>query len=274
MDRDPVPTLPRPVEALVDRIAGGGPTLVALSGGVDSSAVASLAHRALGARALAATVVSRSVSPEEIAAARTAAAAIGIAHRLVDGEPLADPRYRQNGPDRCYRCRSVETAALVAVGRSVGTRQYLDGIQLDDLGDDRPGVRAMDEAGFRHPFLWAGWSKAEVRRYARAAGLPNWDRPSNACLASRVARGEPITEELLDRIGRAETVLLYLGFRRVRVRWRSGAATVEVGADETSRLERPELRRSIEDALRALGFATVAFDPAGYRRQEPLPVVP
>jgi pyridinium-3,5-biscarboxylic acid mononucleotide sulfurtransferase len=274
MVREPVPPTPRPVEALVARLAGGGPTLVALSGGVDSSAAASLAYRALGARALAATVVSRSVSAAEIAAARAAAAAIGIEHRFVEGEPLSDPRYRENGSDRCYRCRSIETAALVAVGRTLGIRQFLDGIHTDDLGDDRPGIRAMDEAGFLHPFLWAGWSKADVRQYARSVGLPNWDRPSNACLASRVARGEPITEELLDRIGRAETVLLDLGFRRVRVRSRAGVATVEVGSEETERLELPELRRSIGHALHVLGFASVVFDPVGYRSREPLPVVP
>ncbi len=265
---------PRPPEAVLARIASGGPALVALSGGVDSSAMAALAYRALGARAIAATVVGHAVSEAEVDAARRAAATIGIDHRWVDAEPLADPRYRENGADRCYRCRSVETTALRTIGRTLGVAQYLDGIHVDDLADDRPGIRAMDEAGFVHPFLWAAWSKAEIRRYARSAGLPNWDRPSNACLASRVARGEPITAELLDRIGRAEAIVVEQGFRQVRVRTRAGAAVVQVGAEETPRLRPTERRRAIAEALLGLGFASVRFDPAGYRPREALPVLP
>jgi pyridinium-3,5-biscarboxylic acid mononucleotide sulfurtransferase len=271
----PVPSAPpRSAEALVARLRAGGPALVALSGGVDSSAVASLAFEALGSGAVAATVVSRSVSAAEVAAARQAARAIGIDHREVLAEPLDDARYRENGPDRCYRCRSVETGALLSVGRSLSLRQFLDGIHLGDLGDDRPGIRAMDEAGFFHPLLWAGWGKGEVRRYARSVGLPNWDRPSNACLASRVARGEPITAELLDRVGQAEEVVRARGFRRVRVRSRYGAATVEVGAEETPRLESPALRRDLAAALADLGFRSVAFDSVGYRSREALTVLP
>jgi uncharacterized protein len=250
-----------------------GPALVALSGGVDSAAAASLAHRALGARVVAATVRSGSVSTRELTAADEVARVIGVRHLLVDAEPLDDDRYRANGPDRCFRCRSVETRALRNVGRAQGVEQYLDGVQLDDLGDDRPGIRAMDEAGFFHPFLWAGWRKADVRRYALGAGLPNWDRPSNACLASRVARGEAISRELLARVARAEELLLDRGFRRVRVRVRGERATVEVGAAETARLREPSLRAEVVGELRRLGFRSVAVDPRGYVPRETLPVV-
>jgi len=271
----PSPSTPPPRSdgEIVSLLRGRGPALVALSGGVDSAAAASLAHRALGDRAVAATVVSRSVSPRELDAARAVARSVGLRHRLVRAEPLDDPRYRENEADRCYRCRSVETAALREAGASEGAVQYLDGIHRDDLTDDRPGLQAMDQAGFFHPFVWASWTKDDVRRYARAAALPNWDRPSNACLASRVARGEAISRELLERIDRAEGEILDRGFRRVRVRVRGDRARVEVDRSEVPRLDDPALRAEITGALCRLGFVAVTFDPEGYLGRERLPVV-
>ena len=264
---------PRPPEAIVALLRGRGPALVALSGGVDSSVVAALARQALGDRVLAATVTSASVSPRELEAARGAAEALGLRLRLVEAEPLEDERYRANGPDRCFRCRSVETRALRDAGAAEGVTQYLDGIHLEDLGDDRPGIRAMDDAGFFHPLLWAAWTKADVRRYARSVGLPNWDRPSNACLASRVARGQEVSRELLERIDRAEGLLVGRGFRQVRVRVRGEGAAVEVDPSETGRLDDPALRAELTGQLLALGFRSVAFTPGGYRSRGQLPVV-
>jgi pyridinium-3,5-biscarboxylic acid mononucleotide sulfurtransferase len=264
----------RSEEELLAFVRARGPALVALSGGVDSAVVAALARSALGERVLAATVVSASVASGELDAARAVARALGLRHRLVDAEPLSDARYRENGADRCYRCRSVETRALREVGAREGLSQFLDGIQLDDLGDDRPGIRAMDEAGFLHPLLWAGWRKAEVRRYARQIGLPNADRPSNACLSSRVARGEPITAELLSRIDRAERWLLERGFGRVRVRVRGSSARIEVDRSEVDRLDEPGLRADLTARLAAIGFTSVAVDPRGYPARESLPTVP
>ncbi len=264
---------PRTAQEIVERLRTGGPALVALSGGVDSAAVASLAYRALGAAARAATVVSASVSAEELASTRAVVRRLGIPHTFVEAEPLDDERYRANGEDRCYRCRSVETRALRAVGEQAGARQFLDGLHRDDLGDDRPGIRAMEESGFTHPLIWAGWAKPEVRRYAADSGLPNAARPSNACLASRVARGEPISRELLGRIERAERLLLEQGFVRVRVRVRGGAARVEVDRTEVDRLEDPTLRTELTRTIRELGFVSVAFDPHGYTARELLPTV-
>lgn len=264
---------PRAEAEIITALRRGGPALVALSGGVDSSTVAALARAALGAQAVAVTVVGSAVSSREVETAREVARAIGLRHLLVGAEPLADDAYRANGADRCYRCRSVEAPALRSVGQAEHVHQYLDGIHLDDLGDDRPGIRAMELAGFVHPLLWAGWRKVEVRRYARSVGLPNWDRPSNACLASRVARGEPISRELLERIDRAEGVLLDRGFRRVRVRVRQGTARVEVGQDEVDRLETSGLRAEVTERLLQLGFDSVTYDLLGYPGRERLPVV-
>ena len=248
--------------------------MVALSGGVDSAVVAALARTALGPAARAATVVGSAVAASEIAAAREVARSLGIRWRLVRAEPLNDPSYRANGSDRCYHCRRVESAALREVASADGASQLLDGLHVDDLADDRPGLRAMDEAGVVHPLLWGRWGKADVRRYARSVGLPNADRPSNACLASRVARGQPITAELLDRIDRAEELLAELGFRRVRVRVHGTAARLEVDPSEVARLEQGDLLGRVRESLLGLGFAAVAVDPRGYLAHEPLPIVP
>jgi len=258
---------------IVAALRAGGRALVALSGGVDSAVVGALARTALGGDVLAATVVSTSVARSEVEAAAEVARALGLDHRLVDAEPLEDAAYRANGPDRCYRCRAVETSALRELGARERVAQYLDGIHRDDLGDDRPGIRAMDEAGFLHPLLAAGWGKAEVREHARTLGLPNADRPSNACLASRVARGMPITPELLRRIELAERVLYARGFRRVRVRVRGAEARVEVDRSEVDRFDAPALRTEVAAQLAEVGFLSVAFDPTGYSARDALPTV-
>jgi pyridinium-3,5-biscarboxylic acid mononucleotide sulfurtransferase len=265
---------PRTSVEVVARIATGGPALVALSGGVDSSLVASLAVEALGEEAVAATVSNPAVARREVAAAAELARRIGLRHIVIPADPLNRPQYRENGADRCYHCRTVETTALRAYGDAGEIQQYLDGIHLDDLSDDRPGLRAMDAAGFFHPLLWAGWRKQDVREVARARGLATWDRPSDACLASRIARGQPVSAELLDRIESAETVLHDRGFRRVRVRVNGTAARVEVDPGEVERLRTEPLSTEVIDRIRGLGFGSVTLDPRGYpAARDALPVL-
>ncbi len=249
---------------LLDHLRSGGRALVALSGGVDSSLVAALAVEALGADAMAVTLAGPAVARGEVDRATAVASFLGIAHEIVSVDPLSRPEYRANPSNRCYYCRAVESSALRRYGDPQGVQQFLDGIQLDDLGDDRPGIRAMDEAGFSHPLLWAGWGKADVRRAARARNLPNWEAPSDACLASRVRHGEPISSELLGRIEAAESVLHDRGFRRVRVRVHASAARVEVDPDEVPRLVAEPNASEIRVALVRLGFDPVTFDPEGY----------
>jgi pyridinium-3,5-biscarboxylic acid mononucleotide sulfurtransferase len=249
---------------IVAHIKGGGPALVALSGGVDSSLVAALAHEALGPAAQAVTLSGPAVSRAELERARAVARTVGIAHVVVAVDPLAQPEYRANPTNRCYFCRAVETTALRSFGDPRGFRQYLDGVHSDDLSEDRPGLRAMDEAGFSHPLAWAGWTKADVRAAARLRHLSNWDQPSDACLASRIAHGDPISRELLGRVEAAESVLLDRGFRRVRVRVHDGGARLEVDPSEVTRLSTPPLSVEIQDAIRQLGFDPVTIDPHGY----------
>ncbi|MCI4361499.1 MAG: ATP-dependent sacrificial sulfur transferase LarE [Thermoplasmata archaeon] len=259
----PAPS-PVPSEELVRRIASGGPAVVALSGGVDSAVVAHLAFAALGETAHALTLVGPAVSADEVTRASRVAAAIGIDHHLLRSDPLELPEYRANPSNRCYFCRRSETSALRqwGVGRSVA--QWLDGVHLDDLSDDRPGLAAMNEAGFSHPLATAAWGKVDVRSYARSAGLPNWDAPSDACLASRVAHGRPISLPLLRQIERAEAGLRRLGFRRVRVRTDGTSARIQVGADELDRLGDPAEALQVIAVVRREGFDPVVVDPNGY----------
>jgi pyridinium-3,5-biscarboxylic acid mononucleotide sulfurtransferase len=259
--------LPRSEPEIVARITAGGPALVALSGGVDSSLVAALAYEALGPAAHAVTLSGPAVSQAEVERARSVARSLGIDHAVVEVDPLGQPEYRANPTNRCYFCRTVETTALRTFGDPRGVRQYLDGVHSDDLVEDRPGLRAMDEAGFSHPLAWAGWTKADVRAAARARHLSNWDQPSDACLASRVTHGEPISRELLGRVEAAEAVLLRRGFRRVRVRVHGGAARLEVDPTEVARLQAPIVAEEVLAAVRELGFAPVTIDPEGYGRR-------
>ncbi len=255
----------RPEAEILRHLREGGPSLVALSGGVDSALVAAFAREALDDGAWAVTLAGPAVSRAEVARASRVAAEIGIAHRVVEVDPLERAEYRANPSNRCYFCRSVETEALRRAGATLGVTVYLDGVHADDLADDRPGIRAMDEAGFVHPLARAGWTKDDVRVAARARGLPNWDEPSDACLASRIAHGDPISRELLDRIEEGEARVRDLGFRRVRVRTHSGGARVEVDPEEVARLLTEPTASTVRHVLGALGFAPVDLDPDGYR---------
>ncbi len=235
-----------------------------MSGGVDSAVVAAIAHEALGADAVAVTLHGPAVSAAEVRRAVEVARTIGIRHELLSADPLTRAEYRANPPNRCYFCRSVEAGRLRAFGEQWGAAQYLDGVHIDDLSDDRPGLRAMDEAGFAHPLADAGWTKADVRRAARARGLPNAEQPSDACLASRVTHGQPIDAALLGRVEAAEAVLLDLGFRRVRVRVRGTGARIEVDPSEVARLRAPPMDSEVTAAVGRLGFDPVEIDPRGY----------
>lgn len=251
-------------ERILGWFRSAGPTLVALSGGVDSAVVAALAHRADPARNRSATLVGPAVAPEEVERARSVARRIGIAHDLVPIDPLAVEEYRRNPANRCYFCRATEAAALQAFGHAHGIAHFVDGVHVDDLGDDRPGLRALAEAGFRHPLLEAGWGKVRIRSVARSLGLPNWDAPSDSCLASRVPHGTMIEAPMLERIARAEAFVRGLGYRRVRARLDGPGARLEVEPEAVGRLSADPDRSAVTEHLRALGFAHVTIDPRGY----------
>ena len=237
--------------------------LVAYSGGVDSGLVAKLAWDALGTDALAVITDSESLSRRELSDATAAAAEIGIPLRVLRVSELASPGYAANPVNRCYFCRSGLAAVLTGIAAAGRFAAIADGIHASDLGDVRPGIRAMDEAGFWHPLLESGLGKAEVRAMARAAGLSFWDKPSNACLSSRIPHGTPITIDLLRQVEAAEEVLRGRGFRQVRVRHHGETARIQVAPEEIRELM--AIRGDVEEAMRGLGFRSAVVDPDGYR---------
>jgi uncharacterized protein len=237
--------------------------VVAFSGGADSSLVLAVAARALGAdRVVAATATSPTYLDEELAAARDVAAGLGVEHLVLETREFDDPRFVENSRERCYWCKSGLLDALSEVAEARGAR-VVDGANADDAGDHRPGMRAAAERGVLQPLLAAGVTKAEVRRLARELGLPTWDAPQQACLASRIPYGDPVTPDKLAAVAAAEKALHELGFRQCRARHHGDVVRLEV---EAGQLERAlELREEIARRVRAAGFTYVALDLDGFR---------
>jgi len=252
------------LERLEAELAPLGSACVAFSGGVDSSLVLAAAVRALGpSRVVAFTAVSATYLPEELRAARDLAAGLGVRHVVVETHEFDDPAFTGNPRERCYHCKRELVAEMARVAAETGCNALVDGANLDDLGDHRPGMRATAEAGVSHPLLAAGIGKDEVRRLSKALGLATWDAPQQACLASRIPYGEPITVEKLQAVAAAERVLHGLGFRQCRVRHHGSLARVEVESGDLARAL--AARTAIAGRLRALGFTYVTLDMDGFR---------
>ncbi len=239
--------------------------VVAYSGGIDSTLVATMASRALGERALAVTAVSASLAPGEAEGARDLAAQLGIRHRMVRTREVERPEYLANGLDRCYHCKTELYDVLATIAADAAANTVASGANVDDLGDYRPGLRAAEEHGVRHPLVEVGFSKRDVREAARVLGVPTWDKPASACLSSRFAYGVTISVEELSKVGRAERVLKDLGFRQCRVRVHGDVVRIEVEPDELARLSRPETRETVVATLKRLGYRYVTLDLEGFR---------
>lgn len=257
--------LERKVARLEDLFRDMGSALVALSGGVDSTFLAAMAHDALGEAALAVTGVSPSVPASELDEARRLAHQIGIRYETIETQEMARPGYVENSPQRCYFCKDELFRRLQALARQRDIAWVVDGCNVDDLGDHRPGRRAASEHGVRSPLIEAELSKEEIRALSRARGLPTWDKPAMACLASRVPYGTAISVEMLDQIGAAEAFLRSLGLRQLRVRHHGEIARIEVDQDGMELLMRDGNRERVVERLRSLGYLHVTLDLAGFR---------
>ncbi|MFB6081006.1 MAG: ATP-dependent sacrificial sulfur transferase LarE [Haloferacaceae archaeon] len=240
--------------------------VVAFSGGVDSAVVAALAHDALGADAVACTAKSETLPAAELADARRVADEIGIEHAVVEFSELDDPDFVANDGDRCYHCRSMRLARMYEVARERGIETVCDGTNASDPGEGhRPGLRAAKELEVRSPLLAHGITKPEVREAAERYGLSVADKPSMACLSSRIPTGLDVTEERLTRIERAERLLRTWGFDQFRVRDHDGLARIEVGTDELPRALDPDFAAAARERLTDAGFDHVTLDLGGYR---------
>lgn len=244
-----------------------GSAVTAFSAGVDSTLVAVVAQQELGARALAVTAVSPSLAPSELEDAVRLASELGLTHELVETSEVADERYASNPVDRCYFCKTHLYTRLEGVVAARGFGWILNGLNVDDLGDWRPGARAAAERQdhVRSPLHEAQMGKAQIRAAAQILGIPNWDKPALACLSSRLPYGERVTPDKLARVAAAEARLRELGFRQLRVRHFADRARVEIAPDELGRVTTESLAERIQADLLALGFPAVEIDPRGYR---------
>jgi uncharacterized protein len=239
--------------------------VICFSGGVDSSYLLAESVNVLGQGAIALTAVSPSLAPEEGADAKRLAEQLGARHLLIQTREVDDPRYAANPVNRCYFCKTELYRTAIEHARDLGVPYILDGFNVDDRGDHRPGRKAAREYGVRSPLDELGFTKGDIREAARQINLPVWDKPALACLSSRFPYGTEITQAGLSQVARCERLLRDLGFRVCRVRYHGTIARIEVEPEMFSRLFSAEVRTEIITTFKEAGFSYVTLDLQGFR---------
>jgi len=242
-----------------------GSVVVAFSGGVDSTVVLKVAVDTLGDSAKAVIAASPTLPARELEDAHRLCEAIGVQLEVMETDQLKIEAFVQNDATRCFHCKTDLYQLLSSIQKVAGFQAIVDGTNVDDMGEDRPGIQAGKQLGVRSPLLEAECTKAEVRQLAQALGLANWNKPAAACLSSRITRGIPITRMSLSRVEQAEAMLLAEGLTQVRVRLHGEMARIEVGPSEISLLVEPSRRLRVVKALKEIGLQPVAVDLEGYR---------
>jgi len=253
------------LENLKESIRRMGSLAVAYSGGVDSTFLLKVAHDVLDANVIAVTARSSTYPEREFREATDFAKKIGVRHRVIVSEELDIEGFSDNPVDRCYFCKRELFTKILDVAKQSGLKYVADGSNIDDLGDYRPGMKAVKELGVVCPLKEAGMGKDDIRILSKEMNLPTWDKPAFACLSSRFPYGQKITREKLEVIDKTEQFLMDLGFRQVRVRHHGDMARIEVSAEERRKIFDTDLMDRIHEKFRQFGFAYVALDLKGYR---------
>lgn len=246
-------------------IEGLGSLAVGFSGGVDSSFLLVVAHEVLGDRAIAVTGVDASVPERELTEAKEFCEKYGIHQITCSWDPMQEESYRKNSPDRCYFCKKGIFSEIKRVAKEYGIEYVAEGSNMDDLGDYRPGLRAVEGLSVKSPLREVGLYKSDIRNISKAMGLPTWSKPAYACLASRFVYGEEITEEKLHMIDQAEQFLIEHGFYEERVRIHGNIARIEVPAKDIPRLAEDDMREVVYKKFKDIGFLFVTLDMHGYK---------
>lgn len=260
-----LPTLEQKREALQETLRGIGKLAIAFSGGVDSTLLLAAAHEALGDNVVAITARAQMIPAREIREATELCEQRGIRHVIIDADALAIPGFAENPADRCYVCKTALFTLIMQTAAQLGFDTVAEGTNTSDLGDYRPGLKALGELKVRSPLLESGLSKADVRALSRSMGLPTWDKPSYACLASRIPYGQLITGEALRAVEAAEDMLIDAEFAQVRCRAHGKLARIEVPPEKRVALMEALARTDLSQRIKQAGFDYVAVDADGYR---------